>query len=86
MSLTKKVLPAFFRSVSRGRVIVDAIGPTDDVVGRRIGGQRLPTDERGGLVAQIRHTHTQGDAVAQGIVDVKVDVAVGRNPRRRRRG
>src|SRR6185312_1826638 len=59
------------------RLEADIVGAADDVVSRRVGGERLAADERRSLVADIRETRRQFEMIDDGLLRIVIEVVIG---------
>src|ERR1700730_18702778 len=59
----------------------DVIRPTDDVVGRRVGGERLAAHERRTFIADVREPGHQLEVVDDGPVRIEIEVVVSPHTR-----
>ena len=55
--------------LSEFRLEADVVGTTDDVVGRRVGGERLAAHERRSLVADVREARYQLEVFDAGLIN-----------------
>src|SRR5882724_6624836 len=70
-------------SWSEFRLETDVVRTADDVVSRRVGGERLAAHERRSLVADVRETRHQLEVLDDGPVCIEIEVVVSPHPRGR---